>query len=490
MPREIITLQVGQCGNQIGGEFWKQLCFEHGIDPHDGSSFQEKQFQGDRKDVFFYESDDGKYVPRALLIDLEPRVVNKLASGFGQSTAAAPATTTAPYQPSNFFNRENCFIGKEGGGAGNNWASGFRQGSVYHEAVFDILDREVDHTDSLTGFVLCHSIAGGTGSGMGSYLLEQLNDLYPKKLVQTYSVFPSWTDESDVIVQPYNSLLTMKRLVLNADAVVVLDNAALNRIATEKLKLNQVTVDHLNSLVATIMAASTTTLRYPGDMNNDLIGLMASLIPTPRCHFLMTGYTPLQLPSQKQQPAPSTSAVPSVTTATTDARIKRKTSVLDVMSRLTQPQNIMVSTRNMGCYISMLTIIQGHDVDSTQINKALSRIREKNAIRFIPWGPASIQVAVAKASPFQQQHSVSGFMLANHTSMAELFERLLKQYDKIRSRNAFLDNYRREPMFALDEFDDARATVQSLIEEYHACEQADYVNYGCHTPTVGDHHAG
>ena len=26
------------------------------------------------------------------------------------------------------------------------------------------------------GFVLCHSIAGGTGSGLGSYLLEKLND--------------------------------------------------------------------------------------------------------------------------------------------------------------------------------------------------------------------------------------------------------------------------------------------------------------------------
>ena len=31
MPREIITLQCGQCGNQIGMEFWKQLCLEHGI---------------------------------------------------------------------------------------------------------------------------------------------------------------------------------------------------------------------------------------------------------------------------------------------------------------------------------------------------------------------------------------------------------------------------------------------------------------------------
>lgn len=50
---------------------------------------------------------------------------------------------------------------------------------------------------------------------------------------------------------------------------------------------------HLTPPTPQVMAASTTTLRYPGYMNNDLIGLVASLIPTPRCHFLMTGYTPL-----------------------------------------------------------------------------------------------------------------------------------------------------------------------------------------------------
>src|SRR6266566_2777171 len=44
--------------------------------------------------------------------------------------------------------------------------------------------------------------------------------------------------------------------------------------------------------VSTVMAASTQTLRYPGYMNNDLVGIIASLIPTPRCHFLMTSYTP------------------------------------------------------------------------------------------------------------------------------------------------------------------------------------------------------
>jgi len=144
----------------------------------------------------------------------------------------------------------------------------------------------------------------------------------------------------------------LKRLTLNADCVVVLDNTALNRIAVDRLRLENPTVDQLNSIVATIMAASTTTLRYPGYMNNDLIGLLASLIPTPRCHFLMTGYTPLVLGDALQ------------------ATNVRKTTVLDVMRRLTQTKNIMVSANTRrGCYISILNIIQGSDdggVDPTQ----------------------------------------------------------------------------------------------------------------------------
>ena len=76
MPREVITLQVGQCGNQIGTEFWKQLCAEHGISK-DGilEEYAANGNAGDRKDVFFYQADDEQYIPRSLLIDLEPRVL-------------------------------------------------------------------------------------------------------------------------------------------------------------------------------------------------------------------------------------------------------------------------------------------------------------------------------------------------------------------------------------------------------------------------------
>ena len=80
------------------------------------------------------------------------------------------------------------------------------------------------------------------------------------------SVFPNQneTAASDVVVQPYNSMLTLKRLTLNADAVVVLDNTALNRIAVERLHLEDPSFSQTNSLCCTVMAASTATLRYPG----------------------------------------------------------------------------------------------------------------------------------------------------------------------------------------------------------------------------------
>ncbi|KAF7996994.1 hypothetical protein HCN44_005271 [Aphidius gifuensis] len=436
MPCEMITLQLGQCGNQIGFEFWKRLCAEHGINPE--GILEDFATEGtDRKDVFFYQSDDEHYIPRAVLLDLEPRVIHTIMN--------------SPY--SKLYNPENIYLSKHGGGAGNNWASGYHQGEKLQEEIFDILDR----------FVLCHSIAGGTGSGMGSFMLESLADRFPKKLIETYSVFPNQDEISDVVVQPYNSLLTLKRLTQCADCVVVLDNTALNRIASDRLHIQNPSFTQINKLVSTIMSVSTTTLRYPSYMNNDLVGLIAPLIPTPRLHFLMTGYTPLTTDQEGQS--------------------VRKTSVLDVMRRLLQPKNMMVSTavdRNAAhCYISILNIIQG-EVDPTQVHKSLQRIRERKLAQFIPWGPASIQVALSRKSPYiQSAHRVSGLMLANHTNISSLFDRALQQYDKLRKREAFLEQFKKEKMFEdnLEELDNSREVVECLVKEYRAATRPDYLSW-------------
>jgi len=91
MPREIVTVQLGQCGNQsapppplwcesvflfgctVGSVYWQRLCAEHGIN-NEGILEDWATEGGDRKDVFFYQADDEHYIPRAILVDLEPRV--------------------------------------------------------------------------------------------------------------------------------------------------------------------------------------------------------------------------------------------------------------------------------------------------------------------------------------------------------------------------------------------------------------------------------
>lgn len=383
-------------------------------------------------------------------------------------------------------------------------------------------DREAEYCDSLEGFTLCHSIAGGTGSGLGSYLLELLSDRWSKKLACTYSVFPNQSESSDVVVQPYNSLLTLKRLALHADAVVVLDNTALDRIATERLRLESASFAQVNSLVSTVMAACTATLRWPGHSHNDLLGLVAGLVPTPRCHFLQAGYTPLVVEAEgdKAGAGPGSGAAagmggggvaaageggrthggngngggdpPSSSAAAAAGHHVRKTTVLDVMRRLLQPANQMVSpharARDLASarYLAALSVVRG-DADPSQVHRALQRLRERRAAPFVEWGPAGLQVALARRSPYvSSAHRVSGLLLGNSTSVRHLFNKIVRDYDKLigprNERRAFLDPYAQFPAFSdgngalvLDEFVDARDVVTGLSAEYAACESADYL---------------
>jgi hypothetical protein len=162
-----------------------------------------RQETHDRKDIFFSQSEEGRFVPRALLVDLEPRVVS--------------ATLANPDVGRLFCADSQRYVSPGGGGAGNNWASGYAQGEQACEDLLEMIDRELGACDSLEGFSLAHSVAGGTGSGLGSFLLEAVADRYPRALLTTYSVFPNSHEASDVVVQPYNSVLTLKRLALCAD---------------------------------------------------------------------------------------------------------------------------------------------------------------------------------------------------------------------------------------------------------------------------------
>ena len=82
--REIVHIQAGQCGNQIGAKFWEVISDEHGIAPH-GSYMGDSDLQLERISVYYNEATGGKYVPRAVLVDLEPGTMDSVRAGpFGQ----------------------------------------------------------------------------------------------------------------------------------------------------------------------------------------------------------------------------------------------------------------------------------------------------------------------------------------------------------------------------------------------------------------------
>jgi len=94
----------------------------------------------------------------------------------------------------------------------------------------------VVNVDLHAGFQVCHSLGGGTGSGMGTLLISKIREEYPDRMMLTFSVFPS-PKVSDTVVEPYNATLSVHQLVENADECMVLDNEALHNICFRTLKL-------------------------------------------------------------------------------------------------------------------------------------------------------------------------------------------------------------------------------------------------------------
>lgn len=143
----------------MGSVFWQRLCTEHGISK-DGILEEWATEGGDRKDVFFYQADDEHYIPRAILVDLEPRVRDSkrlfkyiIAFIYLQ---VINNILTSPY--ANLYNPENIFVSKDGGGAGNNWAQGYAAGERIYDEVMEMIDREAEGSDSLE--VSLHKICG------------------------------------------------------------------------------------------------------------------------------------------------------------------------------------------------------------------------------------------------------------------------------------------------------------------------------------------
>jgi tubulin beta len=402
---------------------------EHGINP-DGCYQGDSDLQLERINVYYNEASRCKYVPRSVLIDLEPSTMDAIRSGpFGRI-----------FRPDNIVYSSS--------GAGNNWAKGyFSEGADLLEACLDVIRKEAEGCDCLQGFQLVHSLGGGTGSGMGTLLLSNLCEEYPDRILASYSVVPS-PKVSDTVVEPYNATLSVNQLIETTNESFCIDNEALYDICFRTLRLVTPTYGDLNHLVSLAMSGVTTCLRFPGQLNADLRKLAVNMVPFPRLHFFMPGFVPLTSRGSQKYCALT---VPELTQQMFDAKN---------MMAACDPRH--------GRYLTVAAIFRGR-MSMKEVDEQMLNIQKKNKDFFVEWIPNNVKTAVCDIPP--RGLKMSATFIGNTTAIQEVFKRIAEQFASMFRRKAFLHWYIGEGMDE-GEFAEADNNVYDLISEYQQYQDA------------------
>jgi tubulin beta len=363
-------------------------------------------------------------------MDLEPSTIDSVRAGpFGEL-----------FRPNRFISGRT--------GAGNNWAKGhYTEGAELIDIVLDVVRKEVEGCDCLQGFQICHSLGGGTGSGMGTLLISKLREEYPDRIMETFSVFPS-PKTGDAVAEPYNATLSAHQLVENADEVMVIDNEALYSICFRTLKLTTPTYGDLNHLVSAAMSGVTCCIRFPGQLNSDLRKLAMNLIPFPRLHFFMISFAPLTSRGSQQYRALT---VPELTQQMFDAK------------------NMMcASDPRHGRYLTAAAIFRGR-MSTKEVDEQMLNVQNKGSSYFVEWIPNSIKSSICDIPPKGLKMAVT--FIGNSTAIQEMFKRVAEQFTAMFRRKAFLHWYTSEGMDEM-EFTEAESNMNDLISEYQQYQDA------------------
>ena len=221
---QLISVGVGQCGVQMASSFIDYYMSE-------ASSYVSSEACG----RFFFETKEKKYVARCVLIDTEKKAVTDILQD---------RTGSSNWK----YDRQS--IWAQGCGSGNNWAYGYEQnGFAAKNEVMDRMRHQAEKCDRFGGFVMFQSLAGGTGSGLGSRITEEVRDSFGHRAhIMNNVVWPYRAGE--VLVQSYNSVLSLATLAKNSDAVVVTYNDVLHEICADVKGPEHVSFRDMNTIIA------------------------------------------------------------------------------------------------------------------------------------------------------------------------------------------------------------------------------------------------
>jgi len=442
--REIVSVHVGQAGVQIGNECWELFSLEHGLKA-DGTKATQIDYNDDDDEddasCFFSQTSSGKNVPRCLFVDLEPTVIDEVRTGAYRR----------------LFHPKYLLSGKED--AANNYARGhYTVGTEIIEQSIERLRTLSEACHSLQGFTFFHSIGGGTGSGLGSLILEKLTTEYGKLSKLGFSLFPA-PRVTPSVVAPYNALLTTHGLLEHTNVNVVLDNEAIYDICRNKLDVKKPSYVNLNRLIAQVISSLTASLRFDGSLNIDITEFQTNLVPYPRIHFMLSSYAPIVSSSKAYH---------------------ESLSINEITTSVFNPQLMMVKCDpRHGKYMATCLMYRG-DIISKEVTAAVGIIKTKRTIQFVDWCPTGFKMGINYQPPTTvpggdlAKVSRAVAMISNSTAISDVFEKINYKFDLMFAKRAFVHWYVGEGMEE-GEFSETREDIASLTKDY---EEVQTVNFG------------
>merc|ERR1712152_121452 len=327
------------------------------------------------------------------------------------------------------FHPDFLLPGKED--AANNFARG--HGTVGKEMIDKVNDRLrklVDNCDNVQGFVVNHSVGGGTGSGMGSLMLERMAVDYRKKPKLGFEVYPSPTI-STCVVEPYNALLTTHWLTDHTEISVVLDNEAIYEICQKHLDIKRPSYDTLNRLISKSISSMTASLRFGGELNVDLNEFQTNLVPFPRLHFMITSMAPVTTEKKKET---------------------AKNDIQGITEECFAARNFFAKIADFDAeedkYMAVSVNYRGN-VKAKEANATVQWLKTNKKVTFVEWVPTGFKVGLNEvpAARVGDHDETALFdrnvvMIGNNTAISRVFsERIAKKYDLMYSQRAFVHWY-------------------------------------------------
>jgi tubulin alpha len=434
MGRELLSIHIGQAGLSVGNSCWELYCLEHGISP-DGTMPGDETYASETSpyNAFFSETQTGKHVPRAVMVDLEPTVCDSIRTGDYREL----------YHP------DSIISGKED--AANNFARGhYTIGKDIIDSVLDKIRKMSDNCSGLQGFLVFHSTGGGTGSGLGCLLLERLAVDYSRKTKMSFTITPS-PQVSTAVVEPYNSVLATSSLLEYTDLTFNLDNEALYNVCNTSLDIERPSYQNLNRLIAQVVSSLTASLRFEGSLNVDINDFPTVLVPYPRLHMLISAYAPLM---SRGKAFHETFSVSELTT-----------------SVMCEPNSLLTKCEPAeGKFMSCCLMYRG-DVTPSDVKTTMASIKNKRSVQFVDWCPTGFKTGINAQAPFEvpdgdiAKAKRACCMVANNTAIANTFRRIDHKFDLMYAKRAFVHWYVGEGMEE-GEFSERREDLAALEKDY------------------------